>query len=312
MREGEGMSETSDLVPIGALSRMSGVPTETIRTWERRYGLLSPERDHRDRRLYGEEDVERLRLVSQLVEAGERVADLARMTNRQLRDRVQVHEGGPGVALPASIRAAVLHDTLAEVLDGVVPTVGRRIEVVAHAVEPAKLAVQEPVDVVYIDVASVGSDVVAGVDEVLAAVPATAAVVLYHYLPRPVRAELAQRPIRLVQAPLPVGQIRQHGIDALLASGASAGAPAVGPVQYSRSQLERLMNRAPSLQCECPNHLAELLLKLREFEVYSAQCASRSPEDAALHRDLAHGAGAARTQLETLLARVCAYDGIEV
>src|SRR5436190_1554714 len=46
---------------IGELSRRSGVSPELLRAWERRYGLLRPERSSGGLRLYSSSDLERLR-----------------------------------------------------------------------------------------------------------------------------------------------------------------------------------------------------------------------------------------------------------
>lgn len=64
---------------IGVASRLSGVPTETIRIWERRYGLPNPGRSTGGHRMYSETDVELLRAVKHLVDQGVRVGGLARM-----------------------------------------------------------------------------------------------------------------------------------------------------------------------------------------------------------------------------------------
>lgn len=62
---------------IGAAAHLAGVPTETVRIWERRYGLLDPDRSVGGHRLYGQRDVEILRAVKRLVDAGMRVGTVA-------------------------------------------------------------------------------------------------------------------------------------------------------------------------------------------------------------------------------------------
>ena len=51
---------------ISELSRRVGVGAETLRAWERRYGVLRPRRTDGNTRLYSEADLERLRLIQQL------------------------------------------------------------------------------------------------------------------------------------------------------------------------------------------------------------------------------------------------------
>lgn len=47
-------------VPISRLSELTGVNPVTLRAWERRYGLLRPQRTDKGHRLYSEEDVQRV------------------------------------------------------------------------------------------------------------------------------------------------------------------------------------------------------------------------------------------------------------
>ena len=48
------------LVRIGELSRRTSVGVDTLRAWERRYGLLRPQRSPGGFRLYGTSDEERV------------------------------------------------------------------------------------------------------------------------------------------------------------------------------------------------------------------------------------------------------------
>ena len=62
------MSEAG--LPIGEIARRSGVSEATLRAWERRYGLLEPERTDGGHRRYREQDVEQVRRVVALIEEG--------------------------------------------------------------------------------------------------------------------------------------------------------------------------------------------------------------------------------------------------
>ncbi len=61
---------------IGAVSKATGIPTETLRTWERRYGFPSPHRTDSGHRKYTERTVERLVLVSRALDQGMRPGDV--------------------------------------------------------------------------------------------------------------------------------------------------------------------------------------------------------------------------------------------
>ena len=66
------------LMRIGELSRESGVSPEVLRAWERRYGLLEPERTGGGFRMYSATDLARVRAMSALVESGVPASEGAR------------------------------------------------------------------------------------------------------------------------------------------------------------------------------------------------------------------------------------------
>ena len=73
----------------------------------------------------------------------------------------------------------------------------------------------------------------------------------------------------------------------------------------------KLARASTAIDCECPHHLAQLVGDLTAFEVYSANCANRDDEDAALHRYLHQTTAQARALIEVALERVADAEGIE-
>jgi len=71
--------------PIRAVSKLTGIPIDTLRAWERRYAAVTPTRDGRGR-MYTEADVTRLRLLNGAVEHGHSIGRLAGLSNEHLRD----------------------------------------------------------------------------------------------------------------------------------------------------------------------------------------------------------------------------------
>jgi len=69
---------------IGTAARLAGIPPETLRIWERRYQLLAPGRTGGGHRLYSEEDVQLLRAVKRLVDAGMRIGAVAALGHDQI------------------------------------------------------------------------------------------------------------------------------------------------------------------------------------------------------------------------------------
>ncbi|NJN64575.1 MAG: MerR family transcriptional regulator, partial [Acidobacteria bacterium] len=73
---------------IGAVARLTGISTDTIRAWERRYNLISPTRTDSGLRVYSLDDIERLLLVKKLKDRGESVGDVARLPLEDLERRL--------------------------------------------------------------------------------------------------------------------------------------------------------------------------------------------------------------------------------
>lgn len=71
-----GESAAGGLLSIGALSAATGIPVETIRTWERRYGFPVAERKPSGHRVYPLSTVPRLRRIGQAIARGHRAAEV--------------------------------------------------------------------------------------------------------------------------------------------------------------------------------------------------------------------------------------------
>jgi DNA-binding transcriptional MerR regulator len=70
---------------IGAVARMLDVPASTLRAWEDRYSLITPNRSEGSQRLYSRAQVERLRFVKSQIESGLSAADAHRLLSEELR-----------------------------------------------------------------------------------------------------------------------------------------------------------------------------------------------------------------------------------
>jgi DNA-binding transcriptional MerR regulator len=58
------------LLPIRTVANLTGVNPVTLRAWERRYNLITPQRTPKGHRLYTEEDVELIKQVLELLDQG--------------------------------------------------------------------------------------------------------------------------------------------------------------------------------------------------------------------------------------------------
>lgn len=60
----------ASLLPIRTVSTLTGVNAVTLRAWERRYGLITPQRTPKGHRLYTRQDVERINRIVELLNQG--------------------------------------------------------------------------------------------------------------------------------------------------------------------------------------------------------------------------------------------------
>jgi MerR family transcriptional regulator, light-induced transcriptional regulator len=72
------MVDERAVLRIGEVSRRTGVAVPTLRAWERRYGVLHPERTDGGHRLYSERDVARVTAMRGLLDEGWQTAAAAR------------------------------------------------------------------------------------------------------------------------------------------------------------------------------------------------------------------------------------------
>jgi len=107
-------SRTSAGSTIRVVAVRTGLPMETLRAWERRYGFPRPDRRAgSNRRLYSEKDVERLLAIRRAIERGYRVGDLITKSIAEL-------DGLPDIQVPTAPRnvdlvALLARDAVGEV-----------------------------------------------------------------------------------------------------------------------------------------------------------------------------------------------------
>lgn len=70
--------------PIAVVAARTGLSTDLIRVWERRYSAVSPTRLENGQRVYSDDDIERLRLMSAAVRGGRTIARVASLSTDEL------------------------------------------------------------------------------------------------------------------------------------------------------------------------------------------------------------------------------------
>ncbi len=70
--------------PIRYAARRTNLTPHVIRAWEKRYKAVVPQRSQKNRRLYSEDDVQRLHLLKIITEAGHNISQVAQLTSDEL------------------------------------------------------------------------------------------------------------------------------------------------------------------------------------------------------------------------------------
>jgi MerR family transcriptional regulator, light-induced transcriptional regulator len=70
---------------IKVVARRTGLSAHVIRIWEKRYGAVEPERTGTNRRLYSDEQIERLSLLREITQAGHSIGHVAKLPTEKLR-----------------------------------------------------------------------------------------------------------------------------------------------------------------------------------------------------------------------------------
>jgi len=115
--------DSQEYFPIRILAEKTHVGTSTLRAWERRYGLLTPERTPKGHRLYSNSDIQRVFKILDLLKDGHSlpniaellsVEDLTRTENIQSRLNSSLSNGEPSLT---TIWENFLQKTLSAVSD---------------------------------------------------------------------------------------------------------------------------------------------------------------------------------------------------
>ncbi len=80
------------MYPIKAASSLTGLNSETLRAWERRYGAVTPKRDDNGRRSYSELDIQRLTLLNKATNKGHTISKIARLDKTELESLLKENE----------------------------------------------------------------------------------------------------------------------------------------------------------------------------------------------------------------------------
>ncbi len=312
---------------IGAVAKVTGISPDKLRVWERRYAAVIPERSANGGRLYSPEDIARLRLMRQLVEAGDSIGAVATLSVDALKARAaQIRQPAVTIAAQkaAPVRTAVVGHQLVLKMEAARDSLSALKlnasyrDLRSFENDPTRLNA----DLLLIEQATLQPETAVNVLEWMRKVNASWAILVYRFAAEETLRKLPKSVCSSLRAPVDMATIENHCAAVMLAKHSSA-TPATEraheplgalnpPRRYDDETLARIATMSPTVECECPRHLAELLTSLSAFEQYSAECESRNPDDAALHSYLSTTTAHARQMVEEALDQVIAAENIKL
>lgn len=296
----------------GVAARLAGLSVETLRVWERRYDLSGTRRSAHGQRLYSAAQVQRLGLLKQLVDRGHPIGQLAHLSMDELRTLGGgvSRDGMPARPLGVVVVGLGLARRIAASPRDTVP-----LNVLASCsrFEPADCARPElRADVLLVELAELDERAIPMIEAASAALHAVAVVVLYRFSSSATIRALREEGWLVARVPSEMGELVplcRQALEGQHLPPRTADMLPAGP-RFDDEMLANLTAASSKLACECPRHMAELLMMVGSFERYSAKCASRNNADAQVHEDLNRAAGQARMILEAALERLARAEGI--
>jgi DNA-binding transcriptional MerR regulator len=102
---------------IRVVSRLTGISADTLRMWERRYGFPKPDRNSTGVRVYAQDHVERLLMVSRALKAGYRAGEVIHQSRDDLAELLASATTTPAPATNVGPLRPIMEALLADDVD---------------------------------------------------------------------------------------------------------------------------------------------------------------------------------------------------
>jgi DNA-binding transcriptional MerR regulator len=315
---------------------MLRMPVGTLRIWERRYGVAAPPTTPSGHRQYSAADVQRLALVRQLTMVGHPIGSVATLETERLREVASTHASAlTGVQEPvrsgrkawkvAVVGAGAEHRLLradVQMRLGCVLKLASAFDRLEAVRRGGSRSTHDAL-VVFVDGLQVAR--LRQIQAARNALHARRVAVVYSYATISMKRAFSAAGIALLREPADDEQLAEWlatlagPSDEPAKAGRVAGAPldtlsvaATAPTErrYDDATLADFAGLSSTIACECPRHVAEIIMKLSHFESYSAQCEHLNAADGALHADLSKVSATARSMFEAALERLAIHEGL--
>ena len=299
---------------IGVVARLTGISTDKLRIWERRYAVVDPVRTDSGKRLYSETEIRRLRMIKQLVDRGDYISRVAKLSDGELKERLQAPVGDTVlrsytddladlrvIAFGADFERQWTRDSANDSLNLLsIHTDWDRFNEECIKASP---------DLVLIEFTTLQPTTVQQLANFSSQFPQIGVLVFYGVASSLLLRDVHSLGIRSYKKPVDFIQLPSLCIDVarerLVKSGfGDARDFDVAPRRFGDEELADVALKSTHIGCECPAHLVELINALSGFETYSTECAARNDADRYVHRFLGAQSSKARALIEDALAKL--------
>lgn len=307
--------ESRPVYSIGTVARLTGIKPDTLRVWERRYGLGASQKSAGGHRVYTQSDLEHLQIISGLIEQGTRIGDIANRERRTLEMMsLERHKSGKKLAAEYKPKFLFIGEQLAQWIDEHPGCISNIRASIARRSIPSILETQfeapQNFDAVVVECPTLDSDTKQLLDKVKNHTNAGRVIACHPSAPSRWVEELQISNVTLMTLP-PNPLSLGHEINRCIVEGTSCigdtntrELAAAKPRYFTPQQLEEATAVNSQLHCACPNHLSKLIEALNEFEDYSSQCAVDSWHETAVHSCVYAYTSQARWLMEKALRAV--------
>lgn len=319
---------------IGVVSRITGINSETLRAWERRYSAVTPLRTDSGDRKYTRDDVAKLLLLKSISDGGISIGSVAGMSLEELKTsfesdpilkKAQMNPSSKdSIVEKTTCRVALLGEAFPlRVLDGLEEV--DAIEIVGtfqnmSELQAASQSITQP-DIVIVERPTINKNTKSELQEIRSITGAWNVILIYGFSNQELIKSNQSNQTTVVRSSVDVQELARLCI---YHSGGSEKLPSLQnnstlhfeqtiPARcFSNKQLSDLANLSTTIKCECPKHITELLRDLVAFEIYSSECENENSKDAELHSYLHATTAQARSMLEEALSHLMRVEGISI
>jgi len=313
--------EPRPLYGIGTVARLTGLKPDTLRVWERRYGLGASYKSPSGRRQYTQSDLEHLQLIAALVHDGARIGEIASSERKTLELLVKGRGKHLSKQLPPSKPRVIFIGTeLCGWLDehqGCISNVSALLvrQPLADVIDTVNS--DDTVAMLVVDCPSLSTTQINAVEALSTRLGSPQVLVTYRLANNRWLEELSRRGAAALEFPLDPARLAYEMGRVVVERDASQGEFDLGelvkskPRTYDNDELIAASQLKSLLDCECPRHIVRLVQALVEFEEYSTECSVENWQDAAVHSCIYTYTNQARYLMEKALKAVIDERGVE-